>query len=113
MILILGTKGCQWQVDLHSLVWRQISACGFRITLLGQWVEWEGSFAYSTAKDVNSSFLGKEAALAVTAEDSVQEGYDPQHGRRTGWHRSGASGRDVAKDPVSARASLVVNTWQM
>lgn len=60
-----------------------------------------------------SSLLEKEAALAVTAEDSLQEGYDPQQAGRTEWHRSVDSSRDVAKDPVSARASPVANTWQM
>lgn len=38
--------------------------------LVGVMKEWEGLFVCSTAEGVNSSLLGKETALAVTAEDS-------------------------------------------
>lgn len=54
---------------------------------------------------MNSSLLEKEAALAVTAEDTLQEGYDPQRARGTGkersQHMSGDSSRDTAEDPAS------------
>lgn len=79
--------------------------------------EWESSFACSTAEGMSSSLSEKEAALAVTAEDALQEGFDPQRARGTGkersLHRSGDSSRDIAEDPASARASPVANTWQM
>lgn len=55
---------------------------------------------------MNSSLVEKEAGLAVTAEDSLQEDSDPQHARGTeqekSQHRSGDSSSDVAEDAMSA-----------
>lgn len=67
---------------------------------------------------MNSSLLEKEAALAVTAEDTLQEGYDPQRARGTGkersQHMSGDSSRAETQQKIlHLRASLVANTWQM